>query len=422
MSGEAVALQLALVRRNPWMLALGASPLVAAIACAIGAVVTKNATPIVFIPHLLMLSVALSTFVWIRNPRVREMEDAVVVKDDGVDVHGERVLERDDIKAGFVVPRPDKRPIVRLERKGLLPAFEIRVENEDEGRAVLRELGLDATQTIASFVLPPRLFAIELQRKQYGFLLGVLFAVMAILARLAHAHLLAFPILILSMAIGFAFAGLLTRTHVRIGADGLVLKWFRTQRFIPYDELRAIESYQERGIRRNRWAGVKLRLKSGEIITLPIAAASEVGGPRVRLVTNRLQEAFADHKQGKTTSPEARLLRGDKPIAAWVRDLRRAGAGAAANHRIAPIPTEKLLEVAEDPQADPIMRANAAIALGANAEDGEFRKRLRVAAQATAAPRLRVALEQAANVDDEAALAEALAEVEAEAQKTRAEQ
>jgi hypothetical protein len=47
---------------------------------------------------------------------------------------------------------------------------------------------------------------------------------------------------------------------------------------------------------------------------------------------------------------------------------------------------------------------------------------LRVTAQATAAPRLRVALERAANVDAEAALAQALAEVEAEAQQSKREQ
>lgn len=412
--------ELALVRRNPWMLALGASPLAAVLACIISAILFKSIMPLIFIPHFLILSAALTALIWIRNPRAREIENSVRVNNDGVQIDGVMILPREQIKAGFVVPRPNKQPLVRIERKGFGPAVEIRVENEEEGRDVLRRLGLDASQTIASFVLPSRFFAIELQQGQNATLMGILFILIAILSRFVRTNVTAFPVVIGFTALGLALAALLTRTHVRIGADGIVLKWFRTQRFIPYDELQAIESYQETGIRRNRWAGVRLRLQSGEIVTLPIAAASEVGGPRVRLVTNRLQEAFADHKRGKPVSPEARLLRGERSIEAWVRDLRRAGAGAAANHRIAPIPIEKLLEVAEDPHADPIMRANAAIALGANTENGEFRNRLRIAAQATAAPRLRVALERAATVDDEAALTEALSEVEAEAHKEKA--
>ena len=415
---ESKTLTLALVRRNPWFLLLAALPFLFAIWFLGVGIYVGHFLPALLAPHMVILSAALGGMLWIRNPRPREVEGVVSVSEEGVRIGQALVLPREQIKAGFVVPRPDKRPIVRLEKKGIGPALEIRVENEDEGREVLRRLGLDATQTIASFVLPSRIFADERLRRRYAATLVAIFALAGILTRLLQSAIELVPI-----GLGFATLGLglfmiSSRTHLRVGADGIVLRWFRNERFVSFDEIASIELYEEKRFQRRRWAGARIRLRSGETITLPVSSAGEVGGPRVRLVLNRLQQAHADHQRGVRASAEARLTRGDRPMLAWVRDLRRAGAGAAADHRVAPMPTDRLLELAEDPHADPVMRANAAVALGANTESEQLRKRLRVAAQATAAPRLRVALEKAAEVDDEAALAEALSEVEAETKKT----
>lgn len=412
-------LKLALVRRNPWMLSPVALPLVTALCFLVWGIHSGNLLFPFLVPHLLILAASLFAMIWIRNPRPREIEGLVAIDDQGVSIGHRLALAREQIKAGFVVPRPGKRPFVRLERKTkLAPALEIAVENEEEGRRVLRHLGLDATQTIASFVLPSRLFADKRIQRRYMAVLLACIAVLGMVRGLFFFHAEILPIVIGLMSVGFAVTGLLTRTHLHIGADGIVIRWFRTERFIPYDAIENIESYEEKRFQRRRWAGVHLLLESGETITLPIASAGQVGGPRVRLVTNRLQEAFADHQRGARAAVEARLMRGEQQMHAWVRSLRRAGAGAGANHRIAPVPTDRLLEVVEDPHADPIMRANAAIALGADTEHAEIRSRVRVAAQATAAPRLRVALEKAVENEDEAALAEALAAVEAEADKT----
>lgn len=409
---------LALVRRNPWISRIAAFSSLATVAALVVAGFLQHFFLAYIALNLLVLIAALVGMLWIRNPRPREIEGAVSVHEEGVRIGQALVLPREQIKAGFVVPRPGKRPIVRLEnKKRLALPTEIRVENDDDGREVLRRLGLDATQTIASFVLPSRLFADPKLGQQYMMGMGTAFVLTAILTRSSGLYPEVFPVLIGLIGMSFGVTALLTRTHLRIGADGIVLKWFRTERFIPYDEIASIESYEEKEYRR-RWAGAKVHLHSGETIKLPIASAGDIGGPRVRLVKHRLEQAHADHQRGARASAEARLVRGERPMLAWVRELRRAGAGAAANHRIAPVPTDRLLELAEDPHADPIMRANAAVALGANTESGEIRTRLRVAAQATAAPRLRVALEKSVDVDDEAALAEALAEVEAEAKKT----
>jgi len=72
---------------------------------------------------------------------------------------------------------------------------------------------------------------------------------------------------------------------------------------------------------------------------------------------------------------------------------------------------EKLWAVVEDASAKPEARASAAAALRVKGEAPVAR--LRATAEATASPKLRVALEAAAS-DDDAVLEQALAECEAE--------
>lgn len=408
---ESKTLKLALVRRNPWMLAISVLPMVMAVV----AYFFANWALLLLVPYLVLLASLLFTYMWIRNPRPREIEGDVFVDEDCVLIGQSLALSRERIKAGFVVPRPDKRPIVRLGIKGIGPAVEIRVDNEDDGREVLRRLSLDATQATASFKLPSRIHAndrTELIPFAFIFVPMFLFVAVTLLTQTIYNGLLLFYVASTFAAIAIPA---LTSTRLRIGADGIVLRWLGKERFIAYDDILAIESYENKAWYQRRWAGAHLRLRSEETITLPVSSVGEVGGPRVRLVTSRLQQAHADHQRGARASAESRLVRGERAMQTWVRDLRRAGAGAAANHRIAPMPTDRLLELAEDPYADPMTRANAAIALGANTESDGIRTRLRAAAHATAAPRLRIALEKAVDVHDEAALAEALAEVEAEA-------
>jgi hypothetical protein len=78
--------------------------------------------------------------------------------------------------------------------------------------------------------------------------------------------------------------------------------------------------------------------------------------------------------------------------------------------RQAAVTIEQLWGVVEDATANASMRAAAAIALGRRGDD-KTKKRLRVAAQATAAPQLRVALEHAADGED-GELADALDELD----------
>jgi hypothetical protein len=106
------------------------------------------------------------------------------------------------------------------------------------------------------------------------------------------------------------------------------------------------------------------------------------------------------------------LDRRERPVGDWITTLRSIGTGANAAHRIAPVAPERLWRIVEDPSARAVARAAAAVALGARIDD-EGRARLKAAADATAAPKLRIALFAAADSAEEAELEEALRDLEA---------
>ena len=77
-----------------------------------------------------------------------------------------------------------------------------------------------------------------------------------------------------------------------------------------------------------------------------------------------------------------------------MKDLRALAETGGSGYRAATVPTETLWSVALDPAAKEELRIGASLALrGALDDDG--RERLRVAAEASASPRLRVVLEAA---------------------------
>src|SRR5262249_28225525 len=158
-------------------------------------------------------------------------------------------------------------------------------------------------------------------------------------------------------------------------------------------------SRYEAGWGRSRRIGIKLTLRSGEEVQIPVTTRSW-GDNELALIEERIREAREAYRTGGAEADAALLKRGDREVSAWVSMLRTIGAGANADMRTAPVPRERLFRIVEDPASPAIDRAAAAVALGADLdEDG--RRRLADAAHATAAPKLRVAIEKAADRSDE---------------------
>lgn len=201
---------------------------------------------------------------------------------------------------------------------------------------------------------------------------------------------------------------------VHIGSDGLLVDRRDDQRFVAFDEIEGVEGYEER-VGGKIVVGVVLVLRGGERYVLPIGEHHLGGSERAEALRVRILQALEQDIERRNDDTPAHvhgLDRGERSATEWVRRLRGVGAGAHAGHRDAPVPPDELWRVVESPAATPCARASAAAALASGLTD-EGKRRLRIAADETARPRLRVALTSAIDDDDDA-LVEALEELDRE--------
>ena len=126
-------------------------------------------------------------------------------------------------------------------------------------------------------------------------------------------------------------------------------------------------------------------------------------------IVSRITDAIAASEQ-KRTDVTSSLARGSRSIAEWRAWLRTA-ATASGGFRDATLPVESLEALLADPGASTEERIGAAIALRESGVLGpaNVQNRIRVAAEATANPHVRVALLAAAEDEiDETVLDKAL--------------
>lgn len=134
------------------------------------------------------------------------------------------------------------------------------------------------------------------------------------------------------------------------------------------------------------------------------------GADVVRAIEAGLAAWRAGHG-GPAPAQEELIARGERTVPEWVEALRRLGSGATAAYRGLPVDVEGLARVLAEPMVRPSIRAAAAVALAA-AGDASAVAKLRIAAAELADPRLRIALEKAADDTNDAAVVEALEALE----------
>jgi hypothetical protein len=408
--------ELSRVRRNPWVLGLAASPFLGTLAALVAGFAVKAAF-FAFLFHPAIVAIIALLYAWQRNPWA--VIEPLPVRADAAGVHvGDTFIPLADIKDGFVLP--GRTPQVRLSRRRALP-LELRCGSVAEARSLLRALGLDVSQRVAQFRTSSRAVA----KRRYtavavGTFMAVYGAFVASIARANHGHSPA-----LAGVFGVAFAlsliGLVTvmlvPTRLGVGADGIVLRWFGRSRFLGYGDITGVFRF-DKGWGRNRQIGLTVTLRSGEEVAIPIGQA-KWNDDGVAIIEERMEEAMEAFRGGGAAADAALLRRGDRPVAGWIDALRAIGSGANADMRTAPLPRERLFRIVESPTAAAPDRAAAAVALSADLDD-DARTRLRRAADAIAAPRLRVVLEHAAAGAEQAEVEAALAEMDAEEAKRRA--
>lgn len=297
---------------------------------------------------------------------------------------------RADIREAFVQPREAQRPLLCVRGESGR-SVDLEVPTIEDARGFLRALDLDVSKQAASFVVHQGIFeSTWLQRA-----LVLLPAIAAWLTLNAHSPL---AYLLVAVAVGLVVVDKSLRTRVKVGADGIYTESRIRRRFYPFSQIQSAEL--------GDW-GVDLHLRSGEtreLRTRPRGDRREKDFVTAALL-ERIQEALAqrDERQGEPQAA-ALIARGERDVDAWLEGLERLKQGG---YRIAALDEERLWKVVRDASAAPTARAGAAMLLRGTLDE-EGRAKLRIAAEATALPRVRVVLEAAADPKREAELRAAL--------------
>lgn len=399
------------VHRNRIYLFAGAFPFLLGL-LAIGFGVATGTVPFLIpAPHLLLFGTIGFFLAYRLNKHPVLHPGALEITDTEVRHAGKLLARRDELIDGVLVPDPSGMR-VRVRRKGLKEQLLFSVGDDDQGHALLRALGFDVTQSVAELKGASDIFRWPVWKQLLAVLapvFGVIVPASAIGSAVLGQAAGAMSLLIVP-AIAFIFTLVFSPTHVRIGVDGVVIRWMRRERFVPFSQVTKVQKYTYSSGTKT-YVGVELVLKGG-------GAERVVCGQQGWIKTDvdqmlgRINEAFELHREmGGEAAPNL-LARGERSTRAWVTALRGIGAGANTDLRTAPVPAESLLRVVEDASAAPALRVGAAVAALAGQPDAK--PRIRVAAGTTASPKLRIALERVAETpDDEEAIAEVIGELEA---------
>lgn len=387
----------------------------------VGPVLLLSAILGLFPPGFLGLHVAIVGFILgvaqnRTNWKAKRRSRSVRASAEGVRVDGQLVVARKDVADGFFQPRWSReeggfKSSVRLVDKWRRVAFETEVSDENQALEILWTLGLDPTSKRAEFRGSPPMFATLGRNLLFIFGSFVFFGLLSTLFAMLEFHFfgifpLMFPVVFLT--------GLIP-SKIAVGMDGILLRWLWTKQFIPMSKVKRLVPEEDRMIRIDLVDGTdkvvytSMRRRSGWQGNF----GQRYSAMHRDAVLARMKEAWELFRQRGPAADMAALVgRGTRTHEEWFDALGKM-AGADAGYRDAVVREDDLWRVVEDPAAPEDARAGATMVLRSKLDDAG-KQRLRVAAEATASPKLRVVLETAA---EDAALEDAMTDL-AEEKKT----
>jgi hypothetical protein len=382
------------VRRSPWVTAASCIPWALIPVAIVASLITRQPFAAIT-PHLALIGAALFWSTWREKPRAR-LEPVTVDADETALRIGDAKIPRARVKDAQL-RQSFAGPTVRVSLSKQTDE-ELVVEDDDAAHALLKKLGLDPSQTTASY----RMASLVTTRYRWAPLLFLPIAFFGgLLSAAFHAQSPIFiPALVLVM-----LPFLLTPSTLVVGVDGLLVKWLWMREFIATKEIRSAQRF-DTGSGRNRRRGVELDLADRNV-QLPMYSDEAIA-----TILQRVRDVRALARSSEHVEVGALLLaRGDRDLRGWITQLKALGAGETATLRTAAVNPENLWRVAEDPAQPAMMRAAAAVALSPALGESD-KVRLAEVAKTTAAPKLRVALERAATEASDEEMEEALRELE----------
>ena len=371
------------LRPRVWLVRLLCALLAVSLLSFAGALVDWWGVGLVGLQVAILVGVAL--YAHVQEGALSVRAAGTLVADERGLTHAAFALPREQIVDGYFRPARGRslRGRLRLEGRAGRLLFEAELDEVNAGH-VLRALRLDASQHRAQLRIASPLVATVPRQAAVGFLVILLTTL----------HLPVTWWLAISLAV-IAF----WPAKITAGSDGLLFQWLFWRRFVSSSAIRGLGHDGDRAILVERTSGRTLVWHTSSRRKTTSAFQRE----RRDLVLSRIRAAL-EHGRSLPHSTEARdlLARAGRSTAEWLAALREQR-GQTRDYRASAVPTDELWRVLEDPAAPADARAAAAFVL-----HGGDKIRLQNAAKTTASPRLRFALEAAAE-DDEAELDSALA-------------
>jgi hypothetical protein len=351
--------------------------------------------------HVLLAGLLLSLATAWKNVWPTRRSGTVRADAEGVWRDGALVVPRARIADGFFQPRAGRDPnrsrsygsSVRLVDKQHRIVFEAEAD-ERQALDILWALGLDPASKRVVFNGSSPMFATLARNLAFIFgsmiVLGVLSVPLAAMG-IPGANALG-PFFTAAW-----FLGAMLPSKISVGIDGVHLRWWWQKKLIPMSTIRGIERADAREIR--------LRLADGSEHTIYTSMRSKNGTSthakqHCDAVIARLLEAKAAFDMRTSGADVSALLgKGTRTRDEWREALDKLRS-AEGGYRQAVVRDDDLWRVVEDPSAPDDARGAAAVLLRRSLDD-EGRARVRVAAEATASPKLRIALDAAAGEKDE---------------------
>lgn len=177
---------------------------------------------------------------------------------------------------------------------------------------------------------------------------------------------------------------------VRAGDDGFEVRWLGRTRYVAYRDVASATLDQERMV---------FTLKNGKKVFVQLARRDRRShatvDPRETAIARRIDEGLKRAGlESESARDEEELSRGKRAPAEWLASID-ARARPGGEYRDAALDRGALVRVATDGLADGSARAAAALLLRKTGLNDDEARSLAASAQATLAPRVRVALESA---------------------------
>lgn len=201
------------------------------------------------------------------------------------------------------------------------------------------------------------------------------------------------------------------RGKLTVGAEGFTTKWYNVRRLYRFADVTLVGKAASSGgaivETLVHWHGKKLRYV---VLDAPDTHADR--GAESRALADTMEQAFSRWKRAPAAAElGTHLVRGQRSAQEWLAGIDQLVRCGGARYRIAAVTPEALTDLTKATTATAETRIGAAAAL-LRMNDPAHRSTVRIAAEACAEPRTRMALLELVDAaDDEARFTEALSRV-----------